>query len=421
MAVPDTSDFELRFRFGPLSHSADQQSQSTQLTPAEYTRAKEIFDAILGALEESSSFDKGAYLHRKVRSPDQDRYRPLELIRHTLDHVHMSSQGSFLELFFASISLYFKRDDSDISECIGYLEDFRESETKFDKLKTAIPKFAHSLVENFFIPLMASGGKTRQPTPADEPLHADSEEAARVTAARLSSLRRDCLKRDGYRCVITGTIDDDHVKSFTGEHGESVFKDPYGNPVSLEENRASEVLEVAHIIPHSLLAGRLVDGDTVLVKPKRMAYQILRMFDPDVVGSINGVGIDRPFNAMTLTHRCHTLFGKFKIVFDEMGGQEYKIHTANKKNDKMEPVVRTLVARDGVEPVARGLLAIHRAIATILHLSAAGEYIEKLIRDNEDMEGGGVLSPNGSTSIGDYIYWKLCGSQGGIIEMSHVS
>ncbi|RYP20747.1 hypothetical protein DL765_002627 [Monosporascus sp. GIB2] len=69
---------------------------------------------------------------------------------------------------------------------------------------------------------------------------------------------------------------------------------------------------------------------------------------------IEGTDIDRPLNAITLTHRIHDLFGDFEIFF--------------------EPI----------DPPLLRLLAVHRAIAHILHLSAAGKYIGRLFRDADE-------------------------------------
>ncbi|GIC94148.1 uncharacterized protein Aud_010643 [Aspergillus udagawae] len=62
-----------------------------------------------------------------------------------------------------------------------------------------------------------------------------------------------------------------------------------------------------------------------------------------------------------------------------------------------------------IDPPFRELLAIHRAIGRILHLSAAGDYIDEFLRDMEEMEGGEVMA-NGSTRLEDYVLFKLAGT-----------
>ncbi|KAL4924345.1 uncharacterized protein BDV17DRAFT_274658 [Aspergillus undulatus] len=58
----------------------------------------------------------------------------------------------------------------------------------------------------------------------------------------------------------------------------------------------------------------------------------------------------------------------------------------------IKPVDRVLFTPDEIESVSSDLLAIHRAIVTILYLSGAGLYIEDLLRENEEIGDGEDLS-----------------------------
>src|SRR2546423_3414262 len=49
-----------------------------------------------------------------------------------------------------------------------------------------------------------------------------------------------------------------------------------------------------------------------------------------------------------------------------------------------------------IDPPSPRLLAIHRAIGRILHLSGAGVYVERLLRDVDGMD----IQEDGSTHIG---------------------
>lgn len=49
-----------------------------------------------------------------------------------------------------------------------------------------------------------------------------------------------------------------------------------------------------------------------------------------------------------------------------------------------------------IDPPSSRLLALHCAIAHILHLSAAGDYIDKLLRE---MDGQGACAADGSTEL----------------------
>jgi len=60
------------------------------------------------------------------------------------------------------------------------------------------------------------------------------------------------------------------------------------------------------------------------------------------------------------------------------------------------PLVRTLFTHPTIDSPSSRLLAIHYTIAHILHLSAAGDYIDKVLSDMEE----GVVRGDGLTQLG---------------------
>lgn len=80
---------------------------------------------------------------------------------------------------------------------------------------------------------------------------------------RPSNLRRDCLKRDGNRCVVSGKFNlDELAKRWAGQ-----YQDDDGNSL-LQNGTEFEVLQVAHIIPHAL--GWAVNSDNNSVRLQSM-------------------------------------------------------------------------------------------------------------------------------------------------------
>jgi hypothetical protein len=71
------------------------------------------------------------------------------------------------------------------------------------------------------------------------------------------------------------------------------------------------------------------------------------------------------------------------------------------------PVERTLYLTESqtIEPPSRRLLALHCAIARILHLSAAADYITKILKDMESKD----TRADGSTELGRILTLKLDG------------
>lgn len=140
------------------------------------------------------------------------------------------------------------------------------------------------------------------------------------------------------------------------------------------------------------------------------------MFDNGIRHLIEGIDIDRPRNAITLTHDLHNLFGDFNIFFELVpsGKQShtYRIDSFLPTNISRTlglPLTRTLYRTSDrtIDPPSPRLLAVHRAIAHILHLSAAGEYIDRLLLD-ADKDGGGIRE-DGSTDLGRLVQLALGG------------
>lgn len=103
------------------------------------------------------------------------------------------------------------------------------------------------------------------------------------------------------------------------------------------------------------------------------------MFDPGVIHQIEGVNIDRPYNALTLTHDLHQRFGDLTIYFepvpDAATPHTYVVKPTTSypffRRPKL-PLTRTLFTTPDrtIDPPSSRLLAIHRAcLAVLLSLS----------------------------------------------------
>ena len=135
------------------------------------------------------------------------------------------------------------------------------------------------------------------------------------------------------------------------------------------------------------------------------------MFDDGVVHLIDGIDIDRPRNAITLTHDFHQLFGNFEVYFEPRGKQQHTYQIESIRTGilrhRIFPVDRTLFLTDTrtIDPPSRRLLAVHSAIAHILHLSAAGHHIDQIL---EHLDQNEVIA-DGSTEIGHLAALRLHG------------
>jgi hypothetical protein len=83
--------------------------------------------------------------------------------------------------------------------------------------------------------------------------------------------------------------------------------------------------------------------------------------------------------------------------------------------DPIFPAIRTFRLTDNhiIDPPSPRLLAIHRAIALSLHLSAAGGYIDNILRDLDELD----VKSDGSTELGHLIALRLGGWWNGVVRV----
>ena len=145
---------------------------------------------------------------------------------------------------------------------------------------------------------------------------------------------------------------------------------------------------------------------------KRRTLAILDMFDPGVVHLISGADIDAPHNELCLIPLTRRLFGDMRIYFEGCDDDDAATpHTYDVKATKPSFVMRALGlpwrrtlygAPDGsvLMPEAR-LLRIHATCCKMAHLTGAGAYIEKILRDGADNDD--EMRANGSFPLGELV------------------
>lgn len=144
------------------------------------------------------------------------------------------------------------------------------------------------------------------------------------------------------------------------------------------------------------------------------------MFDHGVLHLIEGENIDKPRNALSLSHDVHELFGEFEIFFQPVPDtpHTYRIDTFQPPPvlRNFLPTTRTLTLAENwtIDPPSRRLLELHNSIAQILHLSAAGAYIDKVLDDLDKR----VAASDGTTELGHLVALRLGGWLDGSIRAS---
>lgn len=326
-----------------------------------------------------------------------DGYNRPALIRLTFKYARSSeSQDKVLKAFFQSLALGMLDDNND---GINLSDNHQVA-----SLRTLVFEFANHLIYHFFLPLRASTGKTPRLIPtyhiAVQQVQT-LEEQQRMqefvgTPERLGALRSLCLTRDRHRCIITRAFDQDELAQRLRQ---SPARDDDGNVLHPRDGYSH--LEVAYILPFGLTKA---EGGSELSESKKATIAILNMFDVGVIHLIEGIDIDRPRNAITLSLEMHKFFGNFEIFFervvdnDTAAADAYQIQAFHPflSAQLQFPLRRTLFSHASIDPPLERLLELHFAIGHVLHLSGAGEYINAILRDMED----GMVREDGSTQLG---------------------
>ncbi|KPM39099.1 hypothetical protein AK830_g7450 [Neonectria ditissima] len=372
-------------------------SAQPPLTPAQRLSAGRRFNQLVNHFNAPDSSCK-----------DYDR---VKLVQLTYEYARSEeSKGYLLRAFFESAGLAIDAEqDIDLTDA-----------AKQAKLRDSFFDFAEYLFENFFLPCMlpspardarrsltvtlsvkSSTKKTPQPSPASHSAvqRAQGGQGQNFlgTPERVSALRGACLLRDRHRCVISRKFDDREAlrRMQDARRQGGVAQDDDGNP--LVKGQGYDSLEVAHIMHQ-------------LDPSKEAALAILNMLDSGAAYLVEGTEIDRPRNALTLTHRLHGFFGDFQIYFEPVDQElhTYRINTFIQDIMEYEfPITRTLYLTESrtIDPPSPRLLSIHNAIAHVLHLSAAGEYIDRIL---QDLEEHGVRE-DGSTELDRFVKLRLNG------------
>ncbi|KAG5290353.1 hypothetical protein I7I50_00078 [Histoplasma capsulatum G186AR] len=204
-----------------------------------------------------------------------------------------------------------------------------------------------------------------------------------------SKLKQQCLKRDGYRCLVTGAYDHEHAAGNVRD--------------DLLQNTAET--ELAHIIPFALGKFRTSDEEG----QKARVWAAIYTCFPDVRLHTNcSVETVNDFqNLMTLISPIHAAFGKFQIAFEPADEEHtyylrfYRFPSLTMRllpepDENNERVVKFTKNADYELP-SRVLLSTHAAVARILHATGMARTIDQILRDREELS---CLAEDGSTDIG---------------------
>ncbi|PGH06116.1 hypothetical protein AJ80_08222 [Polytolypa hystricis UAMH7299] len=258
------------------------------------------------------------------------------------------------------------------------------------------------LVDAILKPFRAIGGKTPAPTRAT--LSETEEDISSLSTTSMgSSSRADqttvqnaCLKRDGYRCKLTGFFDRKSVKENV-----SVLE-----AKEKAQARASST-EAAHIIPFAL--GKFDEDNLKEAENKATIWTCLNRYFPGLEKVVSSETINSPSNAITLYHTVHNHFGALGVTLEARSQPHvYNIVRYTDDDPDLDSLPNgqiTFECHDSSVPMpSTFLLSVHAKIGKILHTSGMATLLDHLI-DTSELPS--QIDPKGSTEIGSMIARRL--------------
>jgi len=206
--------------------------------------------------------------------------------------------------------------------------------------------------------------------------------------------KANALVRDGFRCVISGRYDINSAESNKELGGE--LKRAGITDMSLTE--------CAHIFPESTNAR--ISGSNAQTDKADYAsgvWAVIGRFGSKMyLDELNGSGIHRLENILTLDPSVHGLFDTLRLWLEHVKTgppNTYKLCSVN-PDFHINALWKRTVTFTTPDPVKLPVpspwyLDLHAACCRVAHLSGAGECIDKILRDMEDIQ---VLSQDGASA-----------------------
>ncbi|KAK0240663.1 hypothetical protein EDD85DRAFT_933864 [Armillaria nabsnona] len=228
-------------------------------------------------------------------------------------------------------------------------------------------------------------------TPQSSQATADNAEAllSQPTASS-SNAKQLALARDNYRCILSGNADIVSLRD-----------DLTTINVAAGERRGNTML--AHIFGQSTADNIVVGGLTDAAQRKlawatSSADAVERFADSSIVKELNQNSIHKPENTFSISPEFRGMFDELQFSLHPVEPDTYEIHTYPSDLNAEYGLPDRVTLKDatgGKIPLPnRRYFKLHDACAKIAHLSGAGEVVEQLFRDLEDVQ---VLTEDGGS------------------------
>ncbi|KAH9046948.1 hypothetical protein EDB83DRAFT_2403959 [Lactarius deliciosus] len=272
-----------------------------------------------------------------------------------------------------------------------------------EKGENGVVNAAKAWSDNLLLPMLAIY-KAMKTEPASSQTPTIEETMQHIESASRNDqrlLRTRVAQREQYRCAITKVFDSARVGKLQSERRFGEI--PPG---------ANSDMAAAHIVPFSLNKF----NDKVISSPEiTSAARTWDMLQSWTRINFVGSNINSPTNAIYMTVTEHTRFGRFQFYLDKEAypdiPNKYKVRMprqgarlGNGSLDSEVDVEFPTLEASSVEPPNPECLKIHAALAKVLHLCGAAEYIESV---ESDAETEGTLRLDGETDFASYLRSKI--------------
>ncbi|OPB43543.1 hypothetical protein A0O28_0098310 [Trichoderma guizhouense] len=263
--------------------------------------------------------------------------------------------------------------------------------------RTALKQLRNFLVDSILKTMLIAGGKQPKsltPSPIVIPgLSAEESQNQLELRSDHTAAKQACLRRDNNRCIITGMIDDEYVRSLPPQR--------YGDLTSC-------TTECAHIIPFAL--SKFNQNSTQESEIKDEIWRAIYRYFPFAKGKISSENLNTPANAITLWTDAHEHFGAFRIAFEPMNRvNQYRIHNLTITSVVGRFLPTSIIFNQSERAVAMpdpDLLRLHYQVSMILQESGIRQRYERTMWESEDNLIHNIQS-DGSTDLGNILSSKM--------------
>ncbi|KAJ1299318.1 hypothetical protein OPQ81_000001 [Rhizoctonia solani] len=253
--------------------------------------------------------------------------------------------------------------------------------TQGDNLATRLRNLSQYYSSNLLVPMRAKGGQTpkttehpsRQETMDQETMLNELLMSGRVATRERSTMKNLALRRDNYRSVLSGLVDDISIQAGL-----------------VPDTEFASFTQAAHIIPFSFGSN----------PEQAVVWTVLEHFSGmNVAMDLCEQNINRLSNILTLTMHEHQIFGRLSGWLEAVPDQGHTYRMCSQRRYLEFPqgkVVTFTTTRSEYDLPDPRFIAIHAACAKVLHASGMAEFIDRIIRDLEELK---VLAEDGSSDV----------------------